>query len=240
MSLQRERVDPGIDVLRIDRPERRNALDSTTLAALLGALDGLAADPEHRVLVLSTTSPRAFCAGADVGELLDHAGGVARIEAFARLYAALEAFPAPVVCVCVGNVVGAGAEMAAAADLRVGGHNLRLAWAGARLGVPVGPARLVPLVGLATAKDLVLTGRTVGADEALALRLLHRLVPEEEAESAALELAGAVAAHPPEGTRRLKALFRELDGTLAERVARENAALVDFQRHGAGLPHTPA
>ena len=111
---------------------------------------------------MSTTSTRALCAGADVAEALDHAGGVARMEAFARLYAAVEAFPAATVCVCVGNVVGAGAEIAAGCDLRVGGDNLRLAWAGARVGAPVGPARLTPLVGLAAAKDLVLTGRTVG------------------------------------------------------------------------------
>ena len=110
------------------------------------------------MLVLSTTSTRAFCAGADVGEQLDRAGGVARMEAFAELYAALDAFPAPVVCVCVGNCVGAGAELVAGSDLRVGGDNLKLAWAGARLGVPVGPARLAPLVGVARAKDLVFTG----------------------------------------------------------------------------------
>ena len=99
------------------------------------------------------------------------------MEAFTRVYAAVEAFPAPTVCVCVGNVVGAGAEIAAGCDLRVGADNLKLAWAGARLGVPVGPARLTPLVGLAAAKDLVFTGRTLGMGEARALGLLHRTAP---------------------------------------------------------------
>jgi enoyl-CoA hydratase len=96
-------------------------------------------------------------------------------EAFARVYSAFEA--APTVCVWVGNVLGAGAEIAAGCDLRVGGDNLRLAWAGARMGAPVGPARLLPLVGLAAAKDLVLTGRTIGMDEGRALGLLHRTAP---------------------------------------------------------------
>src|SRR5687768_3550336 len=117
-------------------------MDSGLLAALLSELESLAADDSVRVLVFSTTSTRALCAGADVGEALDHAGGVARMEQFARMYAAVEAFPAPTVAVCVGNVVGAGAELAAGCDLRVGGDNLKLAWAGAKLGVPVGPARL--------------------------------------------------------------------------------------------------
>ncbi len=234
--VERTRIEGGIELLRLDRPDVRNALDTAALDELLGALAELAEDPALRVLVLSTTDPRALCAGADVGEPLDAPGGVRRMERFAELYAALEAFAAPTVAVCVGNVVGAGAELAAGCDLRVGGANLRLAWAGARLGVPVGPARLTPLVGLATAKDLVLTGRVVGADEARALGLLHRgPVPPAEAEGAALALARVVAAHPHAGVRALKAMFRDFVGSAA-RVALENALLLAFQREGAGLP----
>jgi enoyl-CoA hydratase/carnithine racemase len=234
-SVLRERPGEGVEVLRIDRPQVRNALDSATIEALLDALAAAAADPSLRALVLSTTNVRAFCAGADVAEALDHAGGVARMEAFARLYAAIEAFPAATICVCVGNVVGAGAEIAAGSDLRVGGDNLRLAWAGARVGAPVGPARLTPLIGLAAAKDLILTGRTIGQDEALALGFLQRGAPADEAERVAIELASAVAAHPPESVRTLKEMFRAYED-LPARVADENARLVAFQRDGAGLP----
>lgn len=222
-------------VLRLDRPERRNAIDTALLVTVLDALDELAADASLRALVFSTTSERALCAGADVAEDLDAEGGVRRMELFARFYAAVEAFPAPTVAVCVGNVVGAGAELAAGCDLRVGGDNLKLAWAGAKLGVPVGPARLTPLVGLARAKELIFTGRVVGMPEAEALGLLHRATAAAEAEEAALALAREIAAHPPEGLRRLKRMFRELEGA-ADRVAYENAELVAFQREGAGLP----
>ena len=236
-SLRRERREPGIEVLRLDRPSRRNALDSQSLAELLEALDELAADAQLRALVLSTTDVTALCAGADVSEPLDQEGGVARMEAFARLYAALGAFPAPSVCVCVGNVVGAGAELAAGCDLRVGGDNLKLAWAGARLGVPVGPARLAPLIGTSRARDLVLTGRVVGCEEALSLGFLNRAAPAAEAEAEAIALAGQVAANDPAGVRRLKEMFSAFEGLPAgERVARENEILVDWQRHGAGLP----
>src|SRR5207245_4506208 len=138
---------------------------------------------ELRALVLSTTDTRALCAGADISESLDRAGGVARMEAFARLYAAVEAFPTPTICVCVGHVVGAGAELAAGCDLRVGGDNLKLAWAGARLGVPVGPARLAPLVGLARAKELILTARVLDQAAAGALGLLAAAVPAGDAEA---------------------------------------------------------
>jgi enoyl-CoA hydratase/carnithine racemase len=233
--LVRERIDAGIDVLRLDRPEARNALSSAALAELEATLAELAADPSLAALVLSTTSTRALCAGADVREELDHEGGVRRMEAFSRVYAAIEAFPVPTVAVCVGNCIGAGAELAAGCDLRVGGDNLQLAWAGARLGVPVGPARLVPLVGLSRAKELIFTGRVVGMDEARELGLLHRTAPAEEAEAEAIALAREVAAHPVEGLRALKLMFRELERS-ADRVAYENERLELFQRDGAGLP----
>ena len=234
-AVQLEHLPDGIAVLRIDRPDVRNALNTAAIAELEAALAALGGDPQVRVVVLSTTSTTALCAGADVGEQLDAAGGVARMEAFARLYAALDAFPSPTIAVCVGNCVGAGAELVAGCDLRVGGDNLKLAWAGARLGVPVGPARLVPLVGLSRAKELIYTGRVVGMEEAAAIGLLHRTAPAAEAEAAAVALAGELAQLPADGLRRLKDMFHEYEST-ASRIARENERLVAFQRDGAGLP----
>lgn len=225
-------------MLRIDRPERRNALDSELLIELVDALERLATDDDVRVLVFSTTSTRALCSGVDVTEELDHAGGVARMKSFSQFLAGLEAFPLPTIAVCVGNCVGGGAELVAGCDLRVAGDNLKLAWAGARLGVPVGPARLTPLVGVARAKELIFTGRVVNAEEASAIGLVHDSVPAEEAEAAALKLAAHVAAHAPEGVHILKEAFRELDGAQG-RVAHENELLEVFQRKGAGLPQGP-
>ena len=234
-AVQLQHAAEGILVLRIDRPEVRNALDTAAIGELVTALTGPGSADDVRAVVLSTTSSTAFCAGADVGEELDGAGGVGRMEAFARLYAALDAVPAPTIAVCVGNCVGAGAELVAGCDLRVGGDNLKLAWAGSRLGAPVGPARLVPLIGLSRAKELILTGRVVGLAEAQELGLIHRSAAADEAEAAALTLAAELAALPPEGLRRLKDMFRAYESTAA-RIADENERLVAFQRDGAGLP----
>lgn len=225
----------GVEVLRLDRPERRNAMDTALLTQILAALDELQADVDVKAVVFSTTNERALCAGADVSEELDAAGGVARMELFTRMYSAVEAFPLPTVAVCVGNVVGAGAELAAGCDLRVGGDNLKLAWAGAKLGVPVGPARLTPLIGLSRAKELILTGRPVGAEEAAAIGFTHHTTPAGEAEAKALELASQVAAYPTEGLKRLKTMFRELEDS-ARHAAYENELLLEFQREGTGLP----
>jgi enoyl-CoA hydratase/carnithine racemase len=239
MAVLLHREDPAIAVLRLDRPERRNALDTETLVELLDRLETLSADEDLRALVLSTTSTRALCAGADVSEELDAEGGVARMELFARLYAAWDAVPAPTLAVCVGDVLGAGAELAAGADLRVAGDNLRLGWVGAELGVPVGPARLVPLVGLARATELLLTGRRLDAEAARELDLVHRVVPAEAAEEAALGLAAELADRPVAGLRQMKRLIRRFEGT-AERVERENQILVYWQRTSAGLPRGEA
>jgi enoyl-CoA hydratase/carnithine racemase len=231
-TIRRERLG-DVEVLRLDRPQRRNAMDTALLHELLGALEELAADADLRALVVSTTDVTALSAGADIGEDLDAAGGVARMAAFTELYAALEAFPAPTIAVCVGNAVGAGAELAAGCDVRVAGDNLKLAWAGARHGVPVGPARLSPLVGAARARELILTGRVVGGEEAVRLGLATEVVAAADAEARAIELAQGLGA--PAGLRALKALFRDLDG-MAARVALENERLTAFQRDGVGLP----
>ncbi|MFI5626521.1 enoyl-CoA hydratase/isomerase family protein [Nocardioides sp. NPDC051685] len=233
-SLVRERHGE-VEILRLNRPEKRNALDTPTLHLLNDALRELSEDSDVRAVVLSTTSPDAFCAGADVTEPLDAAGGVARMEAFAELYRLVEQVPVPTIAVCVGNCVGAGAEIIAGCDLRVAGDNLKLAWAGARLGVPVGPARLTQLVGLSRAKELIYTGRPVGADEAVAIGLAQRTAPADEAEAVALDLAGLIARQSSDGIRILKEMFRELEGT-TDRITYENERLVDFQRNSVGLP----
>jgi enoyl-CoA hydratase/carnithine racemase len=158
------------------------------------------------------------------------------MELFARLYDELTAFPKPTVAACHGSVVGGGAEIAVACDLRVGGSNLRMRFPGAELGVPVGPARLVTLCGLATAKYLLLTSRSVSADEALRMGLVHRVAPAAATEGAALDLAAEVAAHPPEAVARLKAMLHRWDGVV-ERSADEGRGQVEWQRSGPGLPY---
>lgn len=226
----------GVALLRLERPDARNAMSTAMLEELLAHLETARADDAVRVLVLSSGDPEAFSAGADVREKLDPEGAVRRMELFSRLYDELAAFPKPTVAACHGACVGGGAEVAVACDLRVAGDNLKLRFPGAALGVPVGPARLVTLAGLSVAKDLLLTARTVGAEEAQRLGLVHRVAPAEVAERAALELAAEVAAHPPEAVARLKAMLHAHDG-IEERSREEGRGQVEWQRSGPGLPY---
>jgi enoyl-CoA hydratase/carnithine racemase len=229
--------EQGVALLRLQRPEARNAIDTPMLLELLEHLAAARSDEEVRVLVVSSSDHMGLSAGADIREQLDPDGKVRRMQLFADLYDAVVAFPRPTIAVCHGDVVGGGAEIAVACDMRVGGSNLRLRFPGAALGVPVGPARLVTLCGLAAAKYLLLTSRTVGAEEALRLGLVNRVAPAAGAEDAALELAAQVAAHPPEAVARLKRMLHEWDD-VEGRSRAEGEGQVEWQRSGPGLPHS--
>ncbi len=227
--------DDGVAVLRLQRPKARNAINTAMLEAMLARLREGRDDEAVRVLVVSSSDHMGLSAGADVREQLDEAGGVRRMQLFADLYDGLTGFPKPTLAACHGDVIGAGAEIAVACDLRVGGSNLRMRFPGAALGVPVGPARLVTLCGLAAAKYLLLSSRFVAADEALRLGLVNRVAPAAGTEEAAIELALEIAQHPPEAVSRLKRMLHDWDG-VEERAAREGEGQVEWQRSGPGLP----
>jgi enoyl-CoA hydratase len=225
-----------VALIRLEREDARNAMNTQMLEEILQHLDRAKGNKDARVVVVSSNDHLGLSAGADVKEELDEDGRLHRMELFAQVYDELTAFPKPTVAACHGAVVGGGAEIAVACDLRVGGSNLRMRFPGAELGVPVGPARLVTLCGLATAKYLLLTARNVSADEALRMGLVHRVAPAAGTEDAALDLAAEVAAHSPEAVARLKQMLHRWDGVV-ERTADEGRGQVEWQRTGPGLPY---
>jgi enoyl-CoA hydratase/carnithine racemase len=227
--------EQGVALLRLDRPKSRNAIDTQMLVELLEHLAVARGDEAVRVLVFSSTDHMGFSAGADVREELDQEAHVARMQLFSDLYDAVVAFPKPTIAACHGDVVGGGAEIAIACDMRVGGSNLRMRFPGAALGMPVGPARLVTLCGLAVAKYLLFSSRTVGADEALRIGLVSRVAPAAATEDSALELAANVAAHPPEAVARLKRMLHEWDD-VEGRSAAEGHGQVEHVRGATDLP----
>jgi enoyl-CoA hydratase/carnithine racemase len=227
--------EQGVAVLRLQRPDARNAMDTQMLVEILEHLAVARDDDGVRVLVVSSSDHMGLSAGADIKEAIDEEAKVKRMQLFADVYDQIVAFPKPTIAVCHGDVVGGGAEVAIACDMRVGGSNLRMRFPGAALGVPVGPARLVTLCGLAAAKYLLLSSRTVGADEALRLGLVNRVAPAVGTEDAALKLAAEAAAHPPEGVARLKRKLHEWDD-VEGRSRAEGEGQVEWQRSGPGLP----
>jgi enoyl-CoA hydratase len=224
----------GVGLLRLDRPEARNAINTAMLEELLEHLGAARADEDLRVLVLSSTDHMGFSAGADVREDLNREGEIRRMQLFADLYDDLTGFPRPTIAACHGACVGGGAEIAVACDLRVGGSNMRLRFPGAGLGVPVGPARLVTLCGLSVAKYLLLTSKEIAVDEAYRWGLVHKVAPAPRTEEVALQLATQVADHPPESVARIKSMLHAWDG-VEERSRAEGEGQVAWQSEGPGL-----
>lgn len=224
----------GVALLQLDRPDSRNAMNTAMLEELLGHIATAREDESVRVLVVSSTDHMGLSAGADVREDLDRDGAIRRMQLFADLYDDLVGFPKPTIAACHGAVVGGGAEVAVACDLRVAGSNLRLRFPGAGLGVPVGPARLVTLCGLSVAKYLLLTSKELAVDEAHRWGLVHKVVAAPRTEEAALQLAAQVAVHPPESVARIKSMLHDWDDVVG-RSKVEGEGQVAWQAEGPGL-----
>jgi enoyl-CoA hydratase/carnithine racemase len=207
----------GYRWLRLARPERRNAVDVTLMAAVR---DELAAEPGMPVL-LGSTDPRVFCAGADLTVTDAERAAISDL-----VYDCCEVIitrPGPVIAVITGAAVGGGAQLAAASDLRIAGPGARLRWIGPPgADLAVGAWLLPDLAGRGAALDLVLTGRWVDAGEALALGLVNRV--EDDPERTAEELAGSLAARGAgAGVKAVMAAGGLLDRLRAEREVNRSA-----------------
>lgn len=212
-----------VRVLRLNRPEARNAMNTALLRDLRRCLDASERDEDVRAVVV-TGAGEHFSAGADLREELHREGNARRMQVFCEVYEQLAAYPKTTIAAVEGHCVGGGIEVAAACDLRVADPTASFRFPGAALGFPVGAAKLIALVGLGTAKDLLLTSRTFLAEEAHRLGFVQRLVPVGGALDAALELAEQVAAHPPEVVAWFKQQLASFTG-LSAHVAVENQAL---------------
>ncbi len=206
---------PGFLSVRLDRPERRNALDAGMTRALL---DIFRADPTVPVLIEST-GPGAFCAGADLS-LPDRERAVVS-DLLYETYEAMVTRAGPVIAVVEGPAVGGGAQLAGAADLRVAGPRARFRWTGPPgRDLAVGAWLLPGLIGRGAALELTLTGRWVEAGEALRLGLVNRV--EDEPGKVAAELAGDLLARGPGVAGPVKLIASA--GGLLERLRAERDA----------------
>ncbi len=211
-----------IRILRMHRPQARNAMDTALLVALLDALHDAEDDTTLRGVLLTGTGG-TFSAGADTREQTDD-GGRRRMELFTHVYERLTSLRHPTAAAVEGPAVGGGAEAAAACDHRVLAEGALLRFPGASFGLPVGPGRLTANVGLGTARDWVLSGRDVLPSEALAAGFAQRVVPNDHTERVALEWLTLVASRDAEAVQLLKRMFLDFSG-LSDDVAWENDAL---------------
>jgi enoyl-CoA hydratase len=187
-----------VTVVTIDRPEARNAVDRPTAAALADAFRAFETDGTQHVAVL-TGAHGTFCAGADLKAFGTERANSVSTDGDGPMGPTRMELAKPVIAAVEGYAVAGGLELALWCDLRVMARDATVGVFCRRWGVPLidgGTIRLPRLIGHSRALDLILTGRAVGADEALAIGLANRVVDPGRARDAAVELAAEIARFP--------------------------------------------
>jgi enoyl-CoA hydratase/carnithine racemase len=222
-----ERPEGGVALVRINRPEARNALNMAAREALAAAFQGLHDDPSVRAIVL-TGNEQAFAAGADLKEFTD-AGAIEILRRRAeRYWNTVARTPQPVIAAINGYALGGGLELAMCCDVIIAGESAQLGQPEVRVGIMPGAGgtqRLTRAVGKFHAMRLCLTGRPIAAAEACQMGLVSQVVPDAEVVDAALEMARDLARLPPLAVMQIKeAILAGQDASLEAGLMLERKA----------------
>ena len=235
-------VLPGVALVTLQRPEALNALNFALLDELAGALESLDGDPTCRAIVITGAGDRAFAAGADILELEPQTSATLTASGGFAAWDRIAAIGLPLIAAVRGFALGGGCELAMACDMIVAAEDASFGQPEIRLGVMPGAGgtqRLTRAIGQARAMEVILTGRTMTAQEADAHGLITRIVPAAATVDAALELAERIAAMPPLAVRAAKAAILDAEErSLTEGLARERAAffrLFDTEVQAEGM-----
>jgi methylglutaconyl-CoA hydratase len=226
--------DSGIATITLNRPDKRNAISYELIADLLAALDEVGHSPA--LVLILTGAGKAFCSGMDLDNLKALVGrspeqGLQDSEIMARLFRSLYDFPKPTIAAVNGAAIAGGCGLATLCDFTLAVPNAKFGYTEVRIGfVPaIVSTFLLRQVGEKHARDLLLTGRIIGADEAHRVGLINEIVPGEKLIERARELASQLMDNSPASlvcTKRLLSDYAqaELDGQIQSAV-RENAAI---------------
>lgn len=220
VRVERGGEDGSVYIVLLSRPERRNAVDGTTAAALAEAFRQFDEDPEAAVAVLHGEGG-VFCAGADLKAVGTPAGNRVDREGDAPMGPTRMRLSKPVIAAVAGHAVAGGLELALWCDLRVAEEGAVFGVFCRRWGVPLidgGTVRLARLIGQSRAMDMVLTGRAVDATEALSFGLVNRVVGAGQSRAEAEALAGQLARFPQRCLREDRLSMLEQWGQTEERA----------------------
>lgn len=232
MSVERASIllkeDRGaVRVLKLNRPEVRNALNDELRAAIVAEVRASEADPSIRAIVLTGEGPTAFCAGADVGALLQRTPQMA-MDLFTddRIDFVIERCSKPVVAAINGYAFGGGCEVALSCTIRISSENAQIGLPEVNLGIfPAlgGTQRLPRLIGVGRALEMILTARILKSAEALEYGLVSKVVPLERLLEQAVALGETIASKGPVAVRLAKdAILTGFGMTLREGLLYEN------------------
>lgn len=208
-----EMDDSGVGVLTVNRAAARNALNWAAQEQFLDVVTAVSQTPTARALIITGAGDKAFVAGGDLKELVQHPDpdDALRLKrTMSSTFDKLQALPIPVIAAINGDTFGGGCELIVACDLRIAAPHARFCFAQIKMNLTTGWGgikRLVPLVGAAHATDLLFTGRTFDAAEAHRLGLIHRIA-EEDALSAAKAWAKELVYLPQDGLAAMKQMVQ--------------------------------
>ena len=215
--------EPGITTLTIRGARRLNVLGGETLRAIVAAGEALRADRSLRLVLVTGEGERAYIGGADLNEMAGLTPETAR-EYISLVHQAnhqFRALPVPSIALIRGYCLGAGLELAAACDLRLGSEDSRYGMPEVQVGLPsVVEARLLPtLIGWGKTRELLYTGSLIGAEEALRIGLIQKIAPGESLRAAAQPWIDAILAADPDAIRSQKWLVETwLDGEIGASI----------------------
>jgi enoyl-CoA hydratase/carnithine racemase len=218
--------DGPIRTIRMNRPDKKNALTLTMYDRMAEAIEGAGSNSGVRCLLIAG-APGAFCAGNDIGDFVKMAQGGALGEPILRFLYALARSETPLVAAVSGAAVGLGTTMLLHCDHVVAASHARLSTPFVALGlVPEAASSLIAprLMGHARAFSLLVMGQPLSADEAKAAGIVNSVVPLEELETAARAAAEKIAALPPEGVRVARRLMRGAPDEIVARIDEEAEA----------------
>ena len=199
-------VHDGVALLRMNRPEKRNAFNRELSLAVAGLMEELEADDDIRVVVLTGVG-QAFSAGADMTEALASVESGGRGDGMAQAVVRVGAFRKPIIAAVNGYAFGGGAVLALSCDIRIASEQASFRFPGASYGLVVGGSQLPRVVGTAKAKELIFTARTVEAQEAERIGLVNQVVAHDALDEAAMVLARQIAEQSPNAVRWSKAVI---------------------------------
>jgi enoyl-CoA hydratase len=217
-------TDGPVGIVTLNRPRQLNALAGPIMRELVDAVEAHNADPAIRAIVL-TGGTTVFADGADLKEMADSSAAEMLLSDRIGLWDRLKLVSKPIIAAVAGYALGGGCELAMACDIVVAGDNARFGQPEINVGLIPGAGgtqRLTRLVGKHVAMDMVLTGRQIGAEEALARGLAARVVPRERVVEEAVRLAKELAQKPPISVRLAKeAVTRAAEGRVDDGIALE-------------------
>ncbi|MEE2969994.1 MAG: enoyl-CoA hydratase [Pseudomonadota bacterium] len=227
-------IENGVGVMTYNQPEKRNAVNHEMRLAVIDILNSFAENPDVRVVVITGAGGKAFVSGADISEFDSRRSTPEQIAEYGavskRVGQAYAMLGKPLIGMIRGFCLGGGLATALNADIRIATDGSQFGIPAARLGLGFGfegVKNLAAVVGQPNAAEILYTGRRFTADEALAMGLVNRVVPDDELESAVRELAEQIAENAPLTLRSLNFSLRENAKEPADRDAARIQELVD-------------